>query len=80
MLRKEAHTVSTSRILSREEFQQIQKGKAAKVVEGTTKGKKHTEEETDQLKQILKFVSELSISDPAFRSCYSNITLLKFYD
>ena len=34
----------------------------------------------DQLKQILKFVSELSISDPAFRSCYSNITLLKFYD
>jgi hypothetical protein len=22
----------------------------------------------------------LSISDPAFRSCYSNITLLKFYD
>jgi hypothetical protein len=47
--RNKAHTVSTSRILSQEEFQQIEKGKAAKVVEGTTKGKKkHTEEETQE--------------------------------
>ena len=43
--RNKAHTVSTSRILSQEEFQQIEKGKAAKVVEGTTKGKKKETEE-----------------------------------
>ena len=59
--RKKAHTVSTSRILSREEFQQIQKGKAAKVVEGTTKGKKHTEEETQERLVVWLFLDIICV-------------------
>ena len=48
---KQAHTVSTRRILS-------QKRKAAKVVEGTTKGtkRKHNEEETIQKRKAAKVV------------------------
>lgn len=53
--RKKAQTVSTSRILSQEEFQKIQKRQAAKEVEGTTKGKKrkHTEEETQESGELV---------------------------
>ena len=53
--RKKAQTVSTSRILSQEEFQQIQKRQAAKVVEGTTKGnkRKHIEEETEESGELV---------------------------
>ena len=52
---KQAHTVSTRRILSQEEFKQIQK---RKVVEGTTKGtkRKHNEEETIQKRKAAKVV------------------------
>jgi hypothetical protein len=60
--RNKAHTVSTSRILSQEEFQQIEKGKAAKVVEGTTKGKKkHTEEETQERLVVWLFLDIMCV-------------------
>ena len=54
---KQAHTVSTRRILSQEEFKQIQK---RKVVEGTTKGtkRKHNEEETIQKRKGKKKETE----------------------
>ena len=50
---KQAHTVSTRRILSQEKFKQIQK---RKVVEGTTKGtkRKHNEEETIQKRKVVE--------------------------
>jgi hypothetical protein len=61
--RKKAQTVSTSRILSQEEFQQIQKRQAANVVEGATKGKKrkHTEEETEERLVVWLFLDIICV-------------------
>jgi hypothetical protein len=62
--RKKAQTVSTSRILSQEEFQQIQKRQAAKVVEGTTKGnkRKHIEEETEERLVVWLFLDIICVN------------------
>ena len=57
--RKKAQTVSTSRILSQEEFQQIQKRQAAKVVEG--KKRKHTEEETEERLVVWLFLDIICV-------------------
>lgn len=49
--KKKAQTVSSSRILTQEEFQQIQRRQAAKEVEGATKGKKRKHVQIDEDEQ-----------------------------